>query len=453
MRKQALFYGGIIAISFLWTGSAFISVTYHMMAFFTAAQLDIYMSVVGYLLQALAMAAVAAGAYLRPEVFQRKRFFAVVLLLEAVVITATLQSGAAAVVLPLSFIMNLLHGAVAGCYLANLAAFVPQQYRGRAFGFAYAAGCLGSWLFSLVGAGNFLSSPKVVFVYLFLIGLTLLLNFKAADVHTDAKTAAGGGIRWKLLLLAFAVVLLLSLVKNIGFYFPAADLSNIVNLEFSRAFYAIGLVVAGIVNDKNRKYGAICCLAALVFPFISCVLPGGGSYAAALWITGYIFFGFFAVYRVVVFSDIAARKQSLLPLAAFGLLAGRAGDALGTLAGIQLSGNLIPILAVTAGFFIIVVFLFFALYGKLYLPIPYQDGNEEALLKAFERRYALTKRESEVFRLVLKGCSNAEISGKLYVSESTVKFHIGNILKKTGCVNRAQLTLLFETKGTVAGER
>ncbi len=447
MRKQAFFYGSIIAVSFLWTGSAFISLTYHMMAFFTAAQLDMYMSVGGYLMQVLGMAAVAAGAYLRPEIFQKKHFFAAVLILEAVVITAALQSSLAAVVLLLSFLMNLLHGAVAGCYLANLAAFVPQQYRGRAFGFGYAVGCLGSWLLSLVGDGNFLGSSAMVFVYLFLIVLTLLLNFKAADIRTGTNIAEqGGGLKPKLLLLAFVVVMLLSLVKNIGFYFPVADFSNIVNLEFSRAFYAFGLVIAGIVNDKNRKYGAICCLAALVFPFISFVLPGGGGYAAALWIAGYIFFGFFAVYRVVVFSDIAAKKRSLLPLAAFGLLAGRTGDAFGTLAGIFLSGNLVSILAVTAGLFVIVVFLFFALYGKLYLPILYTDENREVFLESFERKYALTKRESEVFRLVLQGCSNSEISGKLYVSESTVKFHIGNILKKTACINRSELTLLFETQ-------
>jgi len=62
---------------------------------------------------------------------------------------------------------------------------------------------------------------------------------------------------------------------------------------------------------------------------------------------------------------------------------------------------------------------------------------------AFRKRL-ITKRESEVFRLVMQGCSNLEISGTLYVSESTVKFHIGNILKKTGALNRSQLTMLFE---------
>lgn len=38
------------------------------------------------------------------------------------------------------------------------------------------------------------------------------------------------------------------------------------------------------------------------------------------------------------------------------------------------------------------------------------------------------------------------ISGALFVSESTVKFHVGNILKKSGCTNRTTLTLLFNEK-------
>ena len=35
-----------------------------------------------------------------------------------------------------------------------------------------------------------------------------------------------------------------------------------------RLVYAAGLIIAGIVTDRNRKHGAICALAALVIPFI-----------------------------------------------------------------------------------------------------------------------------------------------------------------------------------------
>jgi len=164
-----------------------------------------------------------------------------------------------------------------------------------------------------------------------------------------------------------------------------------------------------------------------------------------VWILGYVFFGFFSVYRVVVFSDIAAQKPSLLYLAAFGLTAGRIGDALGTYGGILLSGKTIPLLSVTSSLFIIVVLLFFTVYNKIYVPVVIENDMERRF-EQFCGDYALTTREREVLSLVIEGQSNIEISGALFVSESTVKFHVGNILKKSGCINRTTLTILFNEK-------
>lgn len=53
---------------------------------------------------------------------------------------------------------------------------------------------------------------------------------------------------------------------------------------------------------------------------------------------------------------------------------------------------------------------------------------------------ALTAREHEVVSLVTQGMNNSEIAGALYIAESTVKFHMSNILQKTGFRDRSQLT-------------
>ncbi|PZF81834.1 DNA-binding response regulator [Jiangella anatolica] len=61
----------------------------------------------------------------------------------------------------------------------------------------------------------------------------------------------------------------------------------------------------------------------------------------------------------------------------------------------------------------------------------------------------LTQREHEIVREVVRGRSNAEIAATLYVTEATVKTHIGRVLAKVGLRDRVQLVVLAYETGLV----
>ena len=66
----------------------------------------------------------------------------------------------------------------------------------------------------------------------------------------------------------------------------------------------------------------------------------------------------------------------------------------------------------------------------------------EALIQAAMHKptvgYDLTDREKEILELMAEGLSNPEIAERLFVSRSTIKFHVSNILSKLGAESRTE---------------
>lgn len=60
---------------------------------------------------------------------------------------------------------------------------------------------------------------------------------------------------------------------------------------------------------------------------------------------------------------------------------------------------------------------------------------------------ALTDKEREVFGAVAKGLSNQEIAGRVFLSESTVKTHVGAVLRKLGLRDRVQIVVFAHEHG------
>jgi NarL family two-component system response regulator LiaR len=70
----------------------------------------------------------------------------------------------------------------------------------------------------------------------------------------------------------------------------------------------------------------------------------------------------------------------------------------------------------------------------------------EALVQAVQREDTgaeeLSAREIAVLSLVADGLTNTEIAARLWIAESTARFHVSNILSKLGAHNRAEAVRL-----------
>ncbi|MEV0117954.1 response regulator transcription factor [Streptomyces sp. NPDC050844] len=74
-------------------------------------------------------------------------------------------------------------------------------------------------------------------------------------------------------------------------------------------------------------------------------------------------------------------------------------------------------------------------------------GSSPADPSAHPRLASLTDREREILTVIGQGWTNAEISARLHLAESTVKTHVGRILAKTGARDRVQAVILaYDTK-------
>lgn len=450
MKNNFLLYASIIGIGFLWTGSSYISQLYRLQSLVTPEMLDIIGLRWNYLAQAFGILLYIFLFKYKPKITTKRSFFIGTLIIDAILMTVTLLSKNCYSIFLFGLAMNIFHGLFAAIYLSLLATNVDPKRRGISFGVGYAFGSIGTYLMSIIDSGNFIKTTYVVYAYLIIILINIVLAYLVGEFNnfdSEKFTLNINKDEKKKILLLLALILLMGFISSVGsqYHFQLVS-SRKVSLELSRTYYAIGLIIAGIINDRSRKLGAIVCFVSLTFPFIQVVLHAQQSLIAITWGISYLILGFYTVYRSISFVDIASDKYCLIHIAGVDLATGCIGEALFTFIPSYLFNNSFYGTLIVISLFVPFTFLFLFFYQVNYLKNDIIPIENEPINELNELDFSLTRRENEVLKYLLLNYSNMEISSSLFISESTVKFHIKNILRKTGCSNRSEIINLYRGK-------
>lgn len=351
-----------------------------------------------------------------------------------------------------------LFGCTQGCYVFLMTIFCPKEKRSLFFGIAAAIAVVINSLLPYIQEGSFVQSLPALIVYLIvgILGCGLLaFTFKklltteiienepvSEDSHSPQQW------KWKVFFTACIFIALSWAIQSLGFFFPynSSKILGISN-ETLRITNVFGLLLGGYITNRNKKISAITCLIILATPMLYIILQAQAGITLLVFLLSYFFTGVLSVYRFGITSDMSdSINKEGLPmtfLCTFGLVFGRFGEGIGGFMGIKLSQNQLILISVTCFVLVIATAFFIFHYLTSFIPVSLVVQNHEDKMTAFKVKYGISTREMDVLELLIDGKSNAEIADRLYVSENTVRFHVSNILKKTGCKSRKDVSSLF----------
>lgn len=414
---------------------------YRLIDFYDAIKVDIITSGYNYIFQALGILVFMVGLYYKPTVFSKRKLF-IELLISGSIFMVISQLSMNALLIELSgYVFNLHIGIYFGFYLTMLASGCPKQNIGTVFGIAYAIGSLGTYFISMFNDEMFLTSKTITAVYFILISITIALILYAEDINykQQLKKENLKDIQFVYLIIIVCIMTTINVFGSDLYY--SLPVAKDVNWNLIRAFYSIGLILAGILIDRNRFIGEVTVVGSLAYPLITTALIGEGVTNTTILSLSYFFRGFLTIYYITAFVSLNEKGNKYLILAPCGLLTSRISEAL---LSILLMTTDIPNIykLIFSSFCFIPLLILSSLIQRKQYSIPM---SQEKRLATFAEKYSLTSRETEIISCLNQNMSDSEISAKLFISKNTVRFHISNILKKTESSSRTEIIRKYQS--------
>ncbi|MCR5431714.1 MAG: LuxR C-terminal-related transcriptional regulator [Lachnospiraceae bacterium] len=452
----------VIAAVYLLDSLLFFSQMYLLYNYFDTKTIGAVSTGWAYLAQGVGVGLFVILYKTRSHLSARRMFQVASFIIEVPVIIISILVPSGLVLMFMVIILNVIVGLHTGFTFTLAAVYVPASRLGICYGMAYAFGALGTWITSLLSEG-LMTSYYIIFIDCILIALIVvfMLMYKDAVVSeqnggsgsSDApiikpelslETARGR----KILILLCVVIAIMAPISSIGtnnvLY---VEYCREINLLAQRSFYAVGLIAAGLIFDKNRIIGGVCAVVSLAYPVVLTMIYQESGLVTLVIGLSYVILGFFAVYRAASFMTLASESKKYY-MAPLGLGVARVCEAVVVLMITEIGFDQLTSVIMVSVLFIPLVILFFLMVKEKYS--PFEGSNDvrrelsaEERRAAFAGQYGLTRREEEISMLVSEGRSNGEIAELLKLSENTIRFHVSNILKKTGMKDRNEVSRAY----------
>lgn len=352
----------------------------------------------------------------------------------------------------------ILIGCTQGVYVFIATLLVDKSQRCMSLAIAASVSVLINSLLSLINDGQFVQTAGAVILYavltviaasVFTFTLNKLLPLSESE-EKEQDTESVTPPKWnvKSFLAACLFITFSWLIQSLAFFFPFNGAIVLgISSEVLRITNILGLLIGGYIISRDKKIGAICCLIILATPMLYIILQKQAGATLLVFLLSYFFTGIMSIYRFGIISDMSdsvnSKGESMTYMCAFGLIFGRIGEGCGGLMGIQFQENTLLLMTITCFALVVAVAFFIFHYVYSYIPVPQVVQSHEDAVNSFKGKYQLSGREMDVFELLIDSYTNAEIADRLYISENTVRFHVSNILKKTGCKSRKEIPTLF----------